>query len=301
MPIIFDGLQLAALKEQQLSLDVFNLKKRGIHLKIAAILFQEDAGSVTYTRLKKEAATRVGIGYSTYVFSICDPVKKILSQITDCNQDKSVTGIIIQKPMKRRWQEVVSQQSLPQEDYSKWWSSLVGAIDLKKDVDGLHPQTLESVKNGTWQIEGKVLPATCQAVLEILESCKQQLPGSFSLKSKIIINGKSDLLGTPLTYVLKNKGYSVELLGHQDFKLRLESQQQLRDADILITATGQASLITGELVKPGVVAIDVGEPKGDLDQSTVLPNSVFFTPVPGGVGPMTVVSLLANAVLISSS
>ena len=288
--IIFDGYQAAQALEQSLPPRVAQLAAKGIQLRIAAILFAEDAGSVLYTRLKKEAAERIGIGYEIYTFSMTDAVDKVLDQIRTLNQNPAVTGIIIQKPGKSRWLEIVAAPHTAQ-DFQNWWSTLVTTLDIHKDVDGLHPQTLTAIQNNTWQSEGKVLPATAKAVISILTQADLLQPDK-----KVIILGKSDILGKPLFYYLQNQNINVEMIGSKELTERIEQNQALFDADIVISATGRPGLITGELIKHGAALIDVGEPKGDIDQISVAAKASFLTPVPGGVGPMTVVSLLENAV-----
>lgn len=290
--MIFDGLSLAQAREQKLKPKVEALISQGKKLKIAAILFVEDPGSVLYTALKKETAERLGITYQVFEFSLRDPVELITDQIKALGQDQSVTGIIVQKPTRKLWESVKNSElefgdrSL---EFNHWWQSLVVKIDESKDVDGLNPRTLELIKAGTWAEQGRVLPATARAVLTILKAAQV-----FGKKLKFIILGKSDLLGRPLSYELKNGGEQVGVLGTKGLNQRKESGQLLLDADVIISATGQPGLITGEMIKDGVVVIDAGEPKGDVDFTSVAPQTSFITPVPGGVGPLTVISLMEN-------
>jgi methylenetetrahydrofolate dehydrogenase (NADP+) / methenyltetrahydrofolate cyclohydrolase len=290
--IIFDGYAFAQRKEQSLLYQVQLLAEQGVELKLAAILFTEDAGSQLYTRLKKDAAQRVGIGYEIFSFSMTDPVEEILSTLSKLNADTSITGIIIQKPSKKRWMEVLDAGT---EEFVQWWHQLVEEIEPTKDVDGLHPSTLLAVEHGTWKQDRKVLPATAKAVLSILEQAKKIAEEPWTLKKYIVI-GKSDILGKPLFYELKNQGFDVEMIGSKELQLRRETGQKLLDADVIISATGVSKMVTGEMVKQGVVLIDVGEPQPDADFESVSGKSAFITPVPGGVGPVTVVSLLENAV-----
>ncbi len=289
--ILFDGYQSASQRETVLAKRVSELKDQGNFLRIAAILFTEDAGSQLYTRLKQEAATRVGIEYQAYPFSMKMDPELLFPQLEKLSEDFSITGIIIQKPLRSKWMEVTGKTP---EEFQAWWSTLVSHIDLDKDVDGLHPDTLEAVRVGTWREEGKAMPATAQAVLEILKIAKESV--ELDLESKYIILGKSDILGKPLFYELQNQGKQVEMIGTKELKERITSGQNLFDADVIITATGRPALVTGELVKDGCVVIDVGEPKSDVEQDTVREKAAFLTPVPGGVGPMTVICLLENAV-----
>lgn len=303
---IFDGRQFAARKEVELRESVRELKKRGKKIKIAAILFTEDLGSQLYSENKKLAAERVGIEYELHQFPISIPIENIGKLIDELNSDKSVTGIIIQKPTFAVWQKNNLTLGNPnlnsggsKQSFGHWWHQLYPQVDPKKDVDGLHPDTTEAIADGTWIEKGRVLPATVEAVRavfklpEISEGIKQ--PGH-----KFIIIGKSDLIGMPLYHLLKKEGREVELLGSQELQTRVESGQALLDADTIITATGRRYLVTGSMVKAGVNLIDVGEPRPDVDWHSMVQKAAFVTPVPGGIGPVTVVSLLQNAVNLVS-
>lgn len=300
---IFDGIKLAEQRELLLK------ERASSKLKIAAILFKEDSGSKIYTRLKSEAASRVGIEYEVYEFSLSDSLiqgnnfvnEKVLTKINELNNDSNITGIIVQKPWRKTWinslkasfNEVGTLSSFEEQkiSYNNWWKSLTSKISEKKDVDGLHPNTIEQIKAGTWMEHKKVLPATCRAVLTIMSRAGEL--ENFS-DEKIIIIGKTDLLGIPLYHELRRQGKNVEILDSNGLKARLESGQKLLDANVLVSATGIKNLITGDLLSNGVTVIDVGEPKPDVEISSVSNKAIFITPVPGGVGPMTVISLLEN-------
>ncbi len=301
--IIFDGLSAAAKKEELLGHQVAELLQAGKKITIAAILFREDAGSQLYTRLKREAAERVGMRYLAHEFSLLDPVSEIVMKIQELNQNSEVTGIIVQKPTKKMWAAVRDAPAThngvgENQTFSEWWLSLVSAIDPQKDVDGLHPETMHAIAEGTWKEQGKVLPATCQAVLEILQAVPELQVQIQTIKNplKIRIVGKSDLLGTPLFHVLRHAGSDVQLLTRADLEARRQTGQFLTDADVVVSATGVQSLITGQMVQQNVILIDVGEPRPDIDLQSIQEKAAFITPVPGGVGPMTVVCLLENAV-----
>lgn len=292
MPItIFNGQHFAQQREAELTAQVTALRQLGRTVTVAAVLFSEDHGSQLYTGLKQQAATRVGINYQVHQFSLTAPVSQILTTLQQLNQDPQVTGIIIQKPWRKTWLTVMN--SLDPSAFAAWWRQLVQSIDPGKDVDGLHPATLAAISANTWQAEGKVLPATAKAVLSILESV------GLLTAAKYIVIGKSDLLGKPLAAALRHRGRQVELLGKAELTARLVTGQQLHDADVVVTATGQAGLVTGPMLRPGAAVVDVGEPRPDVDRASVVTVASFLTPVPGGVGPVTVVSLLENAVQLA--
>lgn len=302
--IIFDGHALAKQREDELQQRIQGLAL-GQKLTIAAVLFSEDAGSRLYTKLKGEAAGRVGIEYRVIEHSVSDDLGAVLDSIESLNFDETVTGIIIQKPYRKTWklglshkeQEAINSAQNPRAEERKqfaiWWQTLTSAIAESKDVDGLHPNTITEIKSGTWKEKGKVLPATCKAVLTILENARHS--------GKHIILGKSDLLGVPLFYELQRQGIDSELIAKKELDERIASQQYLLDAGVIVSATGVKNLITGAMVSEGVVVVDVGEPSPDVEFETVSKKAAFITPVPGGVGPMTVVSLLENCVDLYTS
>jgi methylenetetrahydrofolate dehydrogenase (NADP+)/methenyltetrahydrofolate cyclohydrolase len=326
MTVIFDGEQLAKHKARKLKAKVADYKTRGTALKVAAIFFKEDAASALYTSLKRQTAAELGIEYQAHAFSFTTPVSEIQAHINELNQDPIVTGIIIQKPWTRKWLEVVGEGG----DFAAWWASLVSQIATKashgvnKDVDGLAPATLEAIKRGTWMTEGMVLPATARAVLSILKDYRANVDPDFSyLTENVLIIGRSDLLGRPLYWHIKHlmergatipatfgqacqvavqsaqaigKKCEVKLVGKKELNDLIEQKKSLSDFRVIISATGHKNLITGDLIAAHSILIDVGEPQGDINLQSCLNKADFITPVPNGVGPMTVISLMANAV-----
>lgn len=292
--ILFNGKSYAQQKLQNLreKLKQLNLVRKP---KITAILFNEDAGSLLYTEKKQQAAQFVGIDYQVKNFSIKTDLSQVEQTISQFNQDVAVTGIIIQKP----WQKTFFTHfpEADKNDYQGWWQSLVKMLDPKKDVDGLHPNSLKAIKNNNWSQQGLVLPATCQAVWEIIQQIPAWKSGQLQ-QGKIIIIGRSDLLGKPLFYLLKKQGLNVEMIGKKELADRQTKQIYLTDADLIVSSTGQAGLITGKMIKTDAALIDVGEPKPDIDFASAQAKASFITPVPGGVGPVTVACLMENGVKI---
>jgi methylenetetrahydrofolate dehydrogenase (NADP+) / methenyltetrahydrofolate cyclohydrolase len=305
--IIFDGDQLAVEYEAQIKKEVQVLLDHGIKPKIAAILFTEDVGSQLYTQLKSDAARRVGIDYEVYTFSLTEGIDRVEQKIIELNQDRSITGIIIQKPWRNTWAKIkgISQDKgakAVRQAFNNWWEFLTSKIEQTKDVDGLHPNTLIAIKTNVWQQQHQVLPATAGAVLTILDQAFLELKISQDeqLQKQILILGRSDIVGQPVFYELRNQGFQVKMLTRDDISQRLGSSKKFTDADIIISATGERHLIAGDMVKEGVIIIDVGEPRPDIDLESMQNKAAFITPVPGGVGPMTVVSLLKNCVTITA-
>ena len=308
--IIFDGNTTAKKREEKLKQKIADLNVSPV---IAAILFIEDAGSKLYTNLKKEAAQRIGVEYRVIEFSLKESVAVIQAKLEELGKNPEITGVIIQKPWRKTWvaaqgeqfKNHVSNEPNPRkyerDQYASWWTKLTSYIAEHKDIDGLHPITIKQISDESWEKQGKVLPATAQAVLTILDLAEVALTTQHSqekarklLDGKYIIVGKSDLVGIPLFYELRKQGKDVEIIASKELTERMKSGQQLLDASVIISATGRKNLITGEMVSDDVVVIDVGEPRADVEFETVKEKASFITPVPGGVGPMTVVSLLEN-------
>jgi len=302
---IFNGLTTAAQREKALTARVSELKAANPDFAphVAAVLFSEDAGSVLYSSLKQDAAARIGITYTLHQVNITDSIQSIIDLIEKSNADPSVTGIIIQKPRRSIWKvaaRVEGEEKDTRGAYNAWWELLTSRIDPKKDVDGLHPDTFKAIQDGTWQQQGKVLPATVKAVCVALADAASVLGWQTYLDKKIYILGKSDLLGKPIAALLANQGakqgIAVYLFGKAELERNRVQGKFLHDADIVISATGVGGLIKGSDLSQGVVLIDVGEPRPDIDITSAAAKAAYSTPVPGGIGPVTVISLMENAV-----
>ncbi len=280
MSSIFDGKEFSQEKEKQLQIKVQELKRLGVSLRAKTFTFQEDEGSRLYTKLKAASATRVGISYEPEEFSLSDDLGMVVQTIREASVDSALSGIMIQKPSKMVWANITGKSS---DQFQAWWEELTNAIDPKKDVDGL---TLHS----------QVLPATVKACLSILDEAKTVLNLSDDewKQKRILVIGRSDIVGKPLTQVLRKAGYKVENIGQQEFP-----KTAIDTFDVVISAVGIPNLVTGVMIKEGAIVIDVGSPQGDVDRISVEPKAAFLTPVPGGVGPVTVISLMENIVTIA--
>lgn len=276
--VIFDGKTFAKEREGLLAQRVSALK---VVPRLGSVVFREDAGGLLYTRLKMQAAVRVGIEFDRMDVSIGDSLFDLRERIWQMCQRKDITGVLVQKPMKTVFEKEIGNSHSTTHNFSDWWKEIAGAIDPKKDVDCLTLENLEKVYRGKWQI----LPATVKAVVDILAKAT-----NVSGKSVGVV-GRSDIVGRPLAAVLKQQEASVKLLGSKD-----DLSEVLPEMDVVVSATGVSGLIRGEMIKEGAVVIDVGAPKGDVEFEGVVKKAAFITPVPGGVGPVTVLSLLENVV-----
>jgi methylenetetrahydrofolate dehydrogenase (NADP+)/methenyltetrahydrofolate cyclohydrolase len=242
-------------------------------------LVGKDRASELYLKIKEKVSNRVGIDFEKREFSQNCLPRKIIEFISFANKDPRIVGIIVQLPFPKK----LLPRSL----------EILGAIDPAKDVDCLTPINFGLLAMG----KSRFLPATVRGIMAIIKNFKFQSALRVSNRrmaewtnSKIVIVGGSNIVGKPLALHLSNLGATVTLC-HSRTK---DLASFTRTADILISATGVPGLIREEMVKKGVAVIDVGSPRGDVDFEKVVKKASFITPVPGGVGPLTVVSLLEN-------
>lgn len=257
---IFDGRKAVREKKEELKKRVASL---GVAPKLASFYLPKDEGSCLYTKIKRNAAIEVGIKFEDY--EIAGP-EDVVVKVLELNSDESVHGILIQKPS--------GENNFKEED----WQRMISAINPEKDVDGL------TGKNP------KFLPATVKAVLFVLENA-----GALRNACNFVVVGDTDILGKPLVKYLENSGEKIRVAN----KFTEDLASMTKNADVLVSATGVADLISRDMVKEGAIVIDVGEPKGDV-QEEVKEVAGFISPVPGGVGPLTVASLLENTIQAAS-
>lgn len=277
MTIIFDGKKLAAEKEKILAKQGATFRKKfGIPPKLVAIIVGGNPASRLYLKVKEKAAKRVGIDFEKKEFPVSADPEQVILQIKNLNSDESIHGILVQLPLPKKLSII------------HYPLSIIGAIAPSKDVDCLTPGNLGRLMIG----QPRFLPATVKAVIEIITIRDRNSFASLEdLKGKnVVVVGAGNLVGKPLAIHLKNLGATVTVC--DEFTKNLA--EFTKKAEILISATGIPGLIKKEMVKKGAVVIDVGSPKPDVDFKNVAQVASFITPVPGGVGPMTVVSLLEN-------
>lgn len=272
--IILDGRKIAEDIKKELKNEVLDLKKKGIFPKLAVILAGENLSSKIYVKNKEKACQETGIISKVYVFGKKDTQKDIISLILRLNKDKKTNGILVQLP-------------LPKEFDTK---EIISKIDPKKDVDCFHPENI-----GRLFLKYPVFsPCTPAGIMEILSRNNLKVDGK-----DMLIVGRSDIVGKPLSIIATNANATVTLAHSRTKKLK---EKCLR-ADILVSATGKIGLVKADMVKNGAIVIDVGinynkkkELVGDVDFEKVKKKVLAITPVPGGVGPMTVAMLLRNTV-----
>lgn len=267
MAVILDGRALAQRIRDKIKQRVAALPSRP---GLAVLLVGSDPASHTYVGIKQKACEEVGIHFEKYLYFATEPEQTLIDKIHELNARGDIHGILVQLP-------------LPTQNASR----VIAEIDPKKDVDGFHPENLRLLK------EGK--PAIASAVaLGVMKLIGEANKDGGKNKNAIIVS--SPLFAEPLVTLLKEQSMDAEVVDDEDPNL----SEKTKTADVLIVAVGKPRLITGSMVKPGAIVIDVGTTKingvlyGDVDWSSVEPIAGALTPVPGGVGPMTVAMLLVN-------
>jgi len=271
--LILSGKEVAAKVLADVKADVALLcQKTSVAPTLAVILVGEDPASQIYVRNKKRAADEVGIGTRDYLFPQGCSQAELLDTIAGINRDPAVHGILLQLPLPKGMDE----------------DAAVAAIAPEKDADGLHPMNLGHLLGG----KPGAVPCTPAGCVEILDHYGIPLEGA-----EAVVVGRSRLVGKPLVQLLVGRNATVTTCHTRTRDLAAHC----RRADILCVAAGRARMITGDMVKDGVVVIDVGTNRmesgklaGDVDFASVSPKARAITPVPGGVGPMTVAILLRN-------
>ncbi|OGB74137.1 hypothetical protein A2V68_02285 [candidate division Kazan bacterium RBG_13_50_9] len=270
---LLDGKDLAAQRRRQLKRQVAALRRRGVVPGLAVVMVGENPASQVYVRNKKNYSCEVGVRFWLRKFSAGASEAKIIGAIKKLNQDKRVHGIILQLPLPSRLDSL----------------KVISAIDPIKDVDGLHPMNLGLLAAG----RPLFLPATPKGILDLLDHYQIDVQGK-----RVAVVGFGLVVGMPLSLALLHLKATVVVAHGQTKDLGSIS----RSADIIVTAAGVPNLIKGSMVRAGAVVVDAGISKvggklvGDVELKTVARKASYLTPVPGGVGPMTVSSLIANVV-----
>ena len=261
---------------QKLKKEIEILKQDGIKPLFCVINIGDDPASKVYVKTKKRRAQEMGIEQKIYQLPSTESEESVLNLIDELNQDPFVHGIMVQMPTPEQIDV----------------NHLLERIDPEKDVDGLTPTNIGHL----WQSNHFVEPATAIGIMKLLEHYKINVAGK-----NVAIIGRSNIVGKPLAALMLEKDASVSVLHSKTKSLSTYT----RMADIIIVAAGQANLLTSEMVKKGAVVIDVGINRveghlvGDVDFKQVLSKASWITPVPGGVGPLTVELLMEQVVKLT--
>lgn len=274
MTQIIDGKELAKNIKLQLKIEVENLRKNGIIPKLAVIMIGDDPASKVYVKNKSRACQKVGIEFEEYLFDANIEEKELFSIIEKLNKDKSVTGILLQAPIPKHLNI----------------NKAIELISPSKDVDGFNPVNIGKLTIG----EDTFISCTPYGIMKMFEEYKIQTEGKH-----VVILGRSNIVGKPLIQCMLNLNSTVTVCHSRTNNI----EEITRTADILISAIGKPKFVKENMIKDGAVIIDVGINRvnngsivGDIDYENIYKKASYITPVPGGVGPMTIAMLLTNVV-----
>ncbi|EGQ3949962.1 bifunctional methylenetetrahydrofolate dehydrogenase/methenyltetrahydrofolate cyclohydrolase FolD [Staphylococcus pseudintermedius] len=272
---ILDGKQIAKDYRQGLQDEVERLKEQGYTPKLSVILVGNDGASQSYVRSKKKAAEKIGMISEVIHLEESTSEADVLKELDRLNQDDSVSGILVQVPLP----DHVDEQKV------------LDAIDPDKDVDGFHPINIGRLYLDNVQL----IPCTPLGVMELLKHADIELEG----KNAVVI-GRSHIVGQPVAKLLLQQNATVTILHSRSQNI----SEHLKQADVIVSAVGRPGMVTKDDVKPGAVVIDVGNTpdengklKGDVEYDEVKEVAGAITPVPGGVGPMTITMVLNNTLI----
>ena len=273
---IIDGKQVAARCREELKQQVAALRARGIIPGLAVILVGEDPASQVYVRNKHKACTELGFYSEGIEMSENTTREELLAEIDRLNKDEKIHGILVQLPLPKALQPYESE--------------VLEAIDPLKDVDGFHPVNVGRMATG----QQSLLPCTPHGCIRMLELADIPMDGA-----NAVVIGRSNIVGKPMMHLLLSRNATVTIC-HSHTKNLAEITRQ---ADIIVAAVGKPKFVTADMVKPGAAVIDVGinriAPKklvGDVDFDAVKEVAGAITPVPGGVGLLTIAMLMQNTV-----
>jgi methylenetetrahydrofolate dehydrogenase (NADP+)/methenyltetrahydrofolate cyclohydrolase len=276
---IIDGTKIADKIKDEIVAEILLHNNNDLHAPkrpmLAIILVGDRPDSQLYVSLKEKEAKKVGVDTTLYKFSAATPQTELEETIKFLNNDEATDGVLLQLPIPANFNT----------------DKIIALMSPEKDVDRFHPENLKRLMAG----EESILPPVCQVILEILEEIKYDSEG----KSACIV-ANSEIFGQALAKVLELHGALTKIVTPNDEDLA----EQTIKADILVTAVGVPDLITGEMVKKDAVIIDIGISKedgkvrGDVNSESVKGRAGYLTPVPGGVGPITIAAALKNTVEI---
>ncbi|HDI4531339.1 TPA: bifunctional methylenetetrahydrofolate dehydrogenase/methenyltetrahydrofolate cyclohydrolase FolD [Listeria monocytogenes] len=269
---IIDGKKLAKEIQEKVTREVAELVKEGKQPGLAVVLVGDNQASRTYVRNKQKRTEEAGM--KSVLIELPENVteEKLLSVVEELNEDKTIHGILVQLPLP----EHISEEKV------------IDTISFDKDVDGFHPVNVGNLFIG----KDSFVPCTPAGIIELIKSTGTQIEGK-----RAVVIGRSNIVGKPVAQLLLNENATVTI-AHSRTK---DLPQVAKEADILVVATGLAKFVKKDYIKPGAIVIDVGMDRdennklcGDVDFDDVVKEAGFITPVPGGVGPMTITMLLAN-------
>ncbi len=275
MAKIIDGKAVSAAIKEKVAQQTKELVNQGVKPKLAVIIVGDDSASRVYVNNKKKACEVVGFDSVEYALPENTTQQELLDLVEKLNKDKSVNGILCQLPLPKQIDE----------------EAVITAISPLKDVDAFHAENVGHIMIGNYTF----LPCTPAGVMELLKSENIDIEG----KNCVII-GRSNIVGKPMSMLLLQKNGTVTICHSKTQNLK----EITKNADILVAAIGVAKFVTADMIKPGAVVIDVGMNRdingklcGDVDFESAKEVASYITPVPGGVGPMTIAMLMQNTLV----
>ena len=279
MAKIIDGNAVAAQVRAELKQEVAELAQSGKVPGLAVVLVGEDSASQVYVGRKTKACEELGIHSEQYNLPKSTTQQELMELVETLNQKPAIHGILVQLPLPEHLDE----------------KAVIEAISPQKDVDAFHEQNVGAIMIG----EYKFLPCTPAGIMELIASTRVDITGK-----ECVVIGRSNIVGKPMAMLLLHAHGTVTICHSRTQNLA----EVCRRADVLVCAIGKAKFLTVDMVKPGAVVIDVGMNRdengklcGDVDFAAVEPVAGYITPVPGGVGPMTITMLMKNTVTAARS
>lgn len=274
MAMRIDGKAIAASVRAEVAEEVSKLKEQGITPGMAVVIVGDDPASRIYVNNKKKACAEVGIYSEEYAFPADTTQEALTALVKELNGRKDINGILVQSPLPKGLDE----------------KAVVETIDPNKDVDAFHAVNVGKIMIGDFDF----LPCTPAGIIELLDRSGVEIEGKHC-----VVVGRSNIVGKPMAMLLLHRNGTVTICHSRTRNLA----EICREADILVAAVGKANFITADMIKPGAAVIDVGMNRdenrklcGDVDYAEAEKVAGWITPVPGGVGPMTIAMLMKNAV-----
>lgn len=279
MALILDGVVISHMITASVKNQVAEMERKP---GLAVVLVGDDAASHIYVAAKEEACHDVGIYSKKVVLPSQTSEMSLLDDIKRLNADPAIDGILVQLPLPDHIDE----------------ATVLAAVDPKKDVDCLHPDNIAKYRGQSTKInlDTTLLPCTPKGIIKLIQSTGYEIK-----EKKAVVVGRSFLIGKPTAFLLENRGAVVTVCHSQTENLK----EEVLTGDIIIAAVGKKDLITSDMIKRGAFVVDVGTNRvgdrvyGDVDFEKVSEVAGYITPVPGGVGPMTIACLLENTLMLA--
>lgn len=272
---IISGKQVSDEIRIDIAQQVKQLAERGVKPGLAVVLVGEDPASQVYVRNKEKSCIELGFHSEVHRLAASTSQEELLTLVADLNSRDNIDGILVQLPLPKHIEE----------------KAVIDAIAVEKDVDGFHPVNVGNLVIG----DDSLLPCTPAGVIELIKRTGTGLSGKHA-----VVIGRSNIVGKPVSLLLQRENATVTMCHSRTANMAELSRQ----ADILVVAIGRANFIDGSYVKPGAVVIDVGMNRldngklaGDVDYESAKEVAGYITPVPGGVGPMTITMLMSNTLI----